>query len=114
MFLYILGFLVLFYACWRLRELKQVANKSEKYVYITGCDTGFGHLLAKYLHKEGFWVIAGCYTEKGEIELKKACSARLHTVQLDVSDSDSIRKAAAIVKTLVGEKGKGLLLCFIS
>lgn len=94
MFLYILGLMVLFYAYRCFRELKQVTNKSEKYVYITGCDTGFGNLLAKHLDKEGFCVIAGCYTEKGEVELKKACSARLSTVQLDVSDNNSIKRAA--------------------
>ncbi|XP_060784834.1 retinol dehydrogenase 7-like [Neoarius graeffei] len=105
MFLYIFGLLVLFYAYQWFRELKQVTNKSEKYVYITGCDTGFGNLLAKYLDKDGFHVIAGCYTEKGEVELKKACSARLSTVQLDVTDNNSINKAADIIKTLVGNKG---------
>ncbi|KAI5628075.1 dehydrogenase/reductase (SDR family) member 9 [Silurus asotus] len=105
MFLYIFGLVVLFYAYRWFRELKQVTNKSEKYVYITGCDTGFGKLLAKQLDKEGFCVIAGCYTEKGEVELKKTCSARFSTVQLDVSDNESIMKAASIIKTLVGEKG---------
>ncbi|MCJ8732743.1 hypothetical protein PDJAM_G00214810 [Pangasius djambal] len=105
MFLYILGLMVLFYVYQWFRELKQVPNKSEKYVYITGCDTGFGNLLAKHLDKDGFCVIAGCYTEKGEVELKKACSARLSTVQLNVTDNDSIKKAAGIIKTLVGEKG---------
>ncbi|MCI4378631.1 hypothetical protein PGIGA_G00218040 [Pangasianodon gigas] len=105
MFLYILALMVLFCAYQWFRKLKQVPNKSEKYVYITGCDTGFGNLLAKHLDKDGFCVIAGCYTEKGEVELKKACSARLSTVQLNVTDSDSIKKAADIIKTLVGEKG---------
>ncbi|KAB5577251.1 hypothetical protein PHYPO_G00207760 [Pangasianodon hypophthalmus] len=105
MFLYILGLMALFYVYQWFRELKQVPNKSEKYVYITGCDTGFGNLLAKHLDKDGFCVIAGCYTEKGEVELKKACSARLSTVQLNVTDNDSIKKAAGIIKTLVGDKG---------
>ncbi|XP_053351822.1 retinol dehydrogenase 16-like isoform X2 [Clarias gariepinus] len=99
------GLLVIFYGYRWFKELKQVPNKSEKHVYITGCDTGFGNLLAKHLDEKGFCVIAGCYTEKGEIELKKACSARLITVQLDVSDNDSIKKAAGIIKNTVGEKG---------
>lgn len=110
MLLYIVGLMILFYAYRWIRELKQVSNKSEKYVYITGCDTGFGNLLAKHLDKEGFCVIAGCYTEKGEVELKKSCSARLSTVPLNVTDNDSIMKAAGFIKTLVGEKGKGLQL----
>lgn len=31
-----------------------------KAVLITGCDSGFGHALAKHLHKLGFTVFAGC------------------------------------------------------
>ena len=31
-----------------------------KAVFITGCDSGFGHALAKHLHKLGFTVFAGC------------------------------------------------------
>lgn len=31
-----------------------------KAVLITGCDGGFGHALAKHLHKLGFTVFAGC------------------------------------------------------
>lgn len=32
-----------------------------KAVFITGCDSGFGHALAKHLHKIGFTVFAGCF-----------------------------------------------------
>lgn len=31
-----------------------------KAVLVTGCDCGFGHALAKHLHKLGFTVFAGC------------------------------------------------------
>ncbi|KAM6979207.1 dehydrogenase/reductase SDR family member 9 [Tautogolabrus adspersus] len=104
MFLPILG-LVFFGFVYRwYKERKRVDNKEDKYVYITGCDTGFGNLLAKHLDKLGFCVIAGCYTEKGEDELKKAASNRLTTIHLDVTDSESVSKAAASIKTLVGEK----------
>ncbi|XP_075896145.1 dehydrogenase/reductase SDR family member 9 [Nelusetta ayraudi] len=87
------------------KESKRVPNRDEKYVYITGCDTGFGNLLARHLDQMGYRVIAGCYTEKGEDELKKSASDRLSTVQLDVSDSASVARAAAFIRTLVGEKG---------
>lgn len=80
-------------------------DPSMKYVYITGCDTGFGNLLAKHLDQLGFRVIAGCYTEKGEDELKKATSDRLTTLDLDVSNAQSVSKAAASIKAMVGEKG---------
>ncbi|KAL7865467.1 hypothetical protein SRHO_G00107140 [Serrasalmus rhombeus] len=105
MFLYIFGLVVFYYVYRWFRELKRVPNKSEKYVYITGCDTGFGNLLAKHLDTLGFCVIAGCYTEKGEDELKKACSSRLCTVQLDVTDNESIKKATDAIKALVGDRG---------
>ncbi|XP_036396569.1 retinol dehydrogenase 7-like [Megalops cyprinoides] len=105
MFLYLLG-LVAFLVLYRwYKESKRVSNKSDKYVYITGCDSGFGQLLAKHLDKRGFCVIASCFTEKGEEELKKTCSDRLTTVHLDVSNSNSVNKAAAFIKTKVGEKG---------
>ncbi|XP_051939082.1 retinol dehydrogenase 7-like isoform X2 [Hippocampus zosterae] len=105
MFLYILGLLLLWFAHRWFKESKRVSNKGDKHVYITGCDTGFGHLLAKHLDALGFRVIAGCYTEKGENELKKASSDRLTTLHLDVSDSVSVGQARALIKTLVGEKG---------
>uniref|UniRef100_UPI0037E7DF4A dehydrogenase/reductase SDR family member 9 isoform X1 n=2 Tax=Semicossyphus pulcher TaxID=241346 RepID=UPI0037E7DF4A len=104
MFLPILGLPVLWFIYRWYKERKRVSNKGDKYVYITGCDTGFGNLLAKHLDKLGFCVIAGCYTEKGEDELKKTASDRLTTVHLDVTDSESVAKATAFIKTLVGEK----------
>lgn len=83
---------------------------SGKYVLITGCDTGFGHLSAKQLDKLGCNVFAGCLTEKGEDELRKVCSNRLQTVKLDVSKPESIRQAYQVVKSkLPPGKGNGLI-----
>lgn len=106
MLLYVLGLVALWFVYRWLRELKRVSNKEDKYVYITGCDSGFGNLLAKHLDKLGFRVIAACYTEKGEDELKKISSDRLTTMHLDVTDSESVAKVAESIKTLVGEKGE--------
>ncbi|XP_042350235.1 retinol dehydrogenase 7-like isoform X2 [Plectropomus leopardus] len=105
MYLYILGLLAYWLAYRWYKEKERVTNKEDKYVYITGCDTGFGHLLVRHLDTLGFSVIAGCYTEKGEDELKKITSDRLTTVHLDVTDSESVSKAAALIQTLVGQKG---------
>ncbi|XP_076120047.1 dehydrogenase/reductase SDR family member 9 [Alosa pseudoharengus] len=106
MFFYSIPVLVslLFLIRW-FRERKRVPDPSMKYIYITGCDTGFGNLLAKHLDQLGFRVIAGCYTEKGEDELKKATSDRLTTLALDVRNADSISKVAASIKAQVGERG---------
>ena len=77
---------------WILRQLR-VDNYSNKYVFITGCDTGFGNLLVKKLDGLGFNVIAGCLTEKGETELAKSCSKKLMTLHLDVTNEVDISKA---------------------
>ncbi|XP_068184634.1 dehydrogenase/reductase SDR family member 9 [Antennarius striatus] len=105
MFLYILALVPLWFFYRWYKESKRVPNKEDKYVYITGCDTGFGNLLARHLDQLGYRVIAGCYTEKGEVELKKITSDRLTTVALDVSDSKSVMKATSFIKNLVGQKG---------
>ncbi|XP_067109316.1 dehydrogenase/reductase SDR family member 9 [Osmerus mordax] len=105
MFLYVLFLVPLWFIYRWYKETKRVANKSQKYVLITGCDTGFGNLLARHLDKLGFCVTAACYTEKGEDELKKACSERLKTLHLDVTSQDSINKAVTFLTTVVGEKG---------
>ncbi|XP_057707449.1 retinol dehydrogenase 7-like [Corythoichthys intestinalis] len=105
MFLYILGALAVWFVFRWIQESKRVANKGDKYVYITGCDTGFGHLLAIHLDKLGFRVIAGCYTEMGQVGLKKTSTDRLTTLHLDVTDSNCIRQATAFIDTLVGQKG---------
>ncbi|KAF5909950.1 retinol dehydrogenase 7-like [Clarias magur] len=105
MWMYVLALVVLYYVVRWFRELDRVPDRGSKYVYITGCDTGFGNLLARHLDKCGFCVVAACFTEKGEEELKKSCSNRMSTVHLDVTKQECIAKVAAFIKQLVGQKG---------
>uniref|UniRef100_A0A672YDQ0 Retinol dehydrogenase 1 n=1 Tax=Sphaeramia orbicularis TaxID=375764 RepID=A0A672YDQ0_9TELE len=76
-----------------------------KHVLITGCDSGFGNLLARQLDGRGFRVIAACLTEEGASALSSLASPRLKTLQLDVTDSASIRRAVEAVRAEVGERG---------
>ncbi|XP_071380469.1 retinol dehydrogenase 7-like [Centroberyx affinis] len=105
MYLYLLGLVVVYYLYRWVREMPRVSDKAGKYVYITGCDSGFGNLLARHLDKLGFRVIASCYTERGEEDLKKSCSDKLITTHLDVRNNDSVSKVAAMIKEKVGERG---------
>lgn len=91
---------------WLLRQ-PRVGNLNDKYVFITGCDSGFGNLLAKKLDNLGMKVIAGCLTEKGETDLVKTSSNKLKTVFLDVTSESSVATAAEEVKKLL-PKTKGL------
>ncbi|XP_037227245.1 retinol dehydrogenase 16-like [Falco rusticolus] len=87
------------------RERLMVPGLSEKYVLITGCDSGFGHLLAQQLDARGLRVLAACLTEAGAARLRAATSPRLQTLLLDVTSSQSIATAAAWVRERVGDQG---------
>ncbi|XP_050388744.2 retinol dehydrogenase 7 [Patella vulgata] len=91
---------------WFLERLK-VENYSEKYVLVTGCDTGFGKLLAKRLDGLGFHVIAACLKQDAAAELKKTSSELLQTLQLDVTSEDDIKSALTKVKSIL-PPNKGL------
>jgi NAD(P)-dependent dehydrogenase (short-subunit alcohol dehydrogenase family) len=72
-----------------------------------GCDSGFGHELAKRLDKLGATVFAGCLFPEGTgaAELKSACSEHLHILHLDVTQEEHIRQAVSTVKNSLGAKG---------
>ncbi|NXA25493.1 RDH16 dehydrogenase, partial [Ibidorhyncha struthersii] len=87
------------------RERQTVPRLSEKYVLITGCDSGFGNLLARQLEARGLRVLAACLTDTGAARLRAATSPRLQTVLLDVTSSQSIAAATAWVRECVGDQG---------
>ncbi|XP_032060617.1 retinol dehydrogenase 16-like [Aythya fuligula] len=87
------------------RERQTVPGLSEKFVLITGCDSGFGSLLARQLDAQGLRVLAGCLTELGAARLRAATSQRLQTVLLDVTSSASIAAATTWVRERVGDQG---------
>ncbi|XP_063808551.1 retinol dehydrogenase 7-like [Pseudophryne corroboree] len=87
------------------RQSQILENLTDKHVFITGCDTGFGNLLARNLDKRGMRVLAACLTDRRAEELRKETSSRLQTVILDVTDSQSVSSAANWVSTIVGDKG---------
>lgn len=92
-------------ALWLLRD-RQSLPPSDAFVFITGCDSGFGRLLALRLDQRGFRVLASCLTPSGAEDLQRAASSRLHTTLLDVTDPQSVQRAAKWVETYVGETGE--------
>ncbi|XP_029461538.1 dehydrogenase/reductase SDR family member 9 [Rhinatrema bivittatum] len=105
MLLYVFLFIIFCYLSWKLRDSLKIGNISDKYIFITGCDTGFGNLAAKTFDQKGFRVLAACLTETGAVSLKEATSERLKTVLLDVTNSENVHKVASWIKGEVGEKG---------
>ncbi|XP_010616645.1 estradiol 17-beta-dehydrogenase 2 [Fukomys damarensis] len=79
----------------------------QKAVLVTGCDSGFGHALAKNLDKMGFTVFAGVLNEKssGAEALRSNCSKRITVLQMDITDPEQIKDAYSKVVEKVQDKG---------
>ena len=105
MWLYLAALVGLYYLLRWYRERQVVSNLRDKYVFITGCDSGFGNLLARQLDLRGLRVLAACLTEKGAEQLRDQTSDRLETVILDVTKTESISAATEWVKERVGDGG---------
>ncbi|XP_030642871.1 retinol dehydrogenase 1 [Chanos chanos] len=90
---------------WYIRDSLRIDDIDKKYVLVTGCDSGFGNLVARQLDRQGFHVIAACLTEPGSSKLSAEASPRLKTVLLNVTDSASIEKAVEFVRLQTGERG---------
>jgi len=86
----------------------RINDLTKRCVFITGCDTGFGNLLARKLDSLGVNVIAGCLTDTGSKDLQEVTSSRLKTVLIDITNKESIQKAFEFVKENVNEQG----MCF--
>ncbi|XP_075863505.1 retinol dehydrogenase 7-like [Microcebus murinus] len=105
MWLYLAALVGLYYLVRWHRERQVVSHLQDKYVFITGCGSGFGNLLARQLDMRGMRVLAACRTEKAAVQLKAQTSDRLETVTLDVTKTDSITAATQWVKERVGDRG---------
>ena len=105
----VIGSTTAFIIYWGLEKFiraRRVGRYNERFILVTGCDTGFGHEIAKRLDKLGCHVFAACLTEKGETELRKNASNRLMTVSMNVADGASVRRAYTQVEKAI-PKGKG-------
>ncbi|XP_008063433.1 retinol dehydrogenase 16-like [Carlito syrichta] len=105
MWFYLVALLGLFYLVRWYRERQVVSHLPDKYVFITGCDSGFGNLLARQLDARGLRVLAACLTEKGAKQLRDQTSGKLETVTLGVTKTESVAAAAQWVKKRVGDRG---------
>lgn len=87
--------------------VQRMLTTQDKTVLITGCDSGLGHALAKYLDELGVLVYAGVLDKKGQgaEELRRVCSPRLSLIQLDVTNPGQIKTAYNEVRCRVQDAG---------
>uniref|UniRef100_A0A673H9P5 Estradiol 17-beta-dehydrogenase 2-like n=1 Tax=Sinocyclocheilus rhinocerous TaxID=307959 RepID=A0A673H9P5_9TELE len=73
-------------------------------VFVSGCDSGFGHDLAKFLDSAGMRVFAGVLDElhPGALKLKKDASPNLTVLQLDITNSSQITQAHQYIQSQTG------------
>ncbi len=83
------------------RRQPRLGNLHQRYILVTGCDSGFGNILVKRLDAMGCYVFATCMTEEGQAELRQTCTPRLKTVSMDVTDRGSVRRAFDFVLNLL-------------
>uniref|UniRef100_V9L2Y1 D-beta-hydroxybutyrate dehydrogenase, mitochondrial-like protein n=1 Tax=Callorhinchus milii TaxID=7868 RepID=V9L2Y1_CALMI len=76
-------------------------------VLVTGCDTGFGHLLAQQLDELGFHVFAGCLSTQGPgaQTLAQTCSSKLRVFKMDVTRDEDVAAAKEYVLSNLPQKG---------
>lgn len=92
----------------------RVTNPSSRYVVISGCDSGFGYMLAQQLDKLQYNVYAGCLTDQGIQQIQSTCSKRVHPIRLDITkqnDIDSlvntVKQSTSTIHALVNNAGIG-------
>uniref|UniRef100_A0A674NRX7 Hydroxysteroid (17-beta) dehydrogenase 2 n=1 Tax=Takifugu rubripes TaxID=31033 RepID=A0A674NRX7_TAKRU len=85
-------------------ELLPVENRA---VLVTGCDSGFGHELARRLSQVGVLVFAGVLDAHGAgaQRLRAGTSEKLQVLQLDVTDDRQIEAAHRYICTQVNDTG---------
>ncbi|KAI2796253.1 hypothetical protein BLOT_015959 [Blomia tropicalis] len=80
---------------------KELIESRGKAVLVTGCDSGFGHYLAKRLVAKGYYVFAACLsgTSDGAQHLRSnyRTDDQLLVVPLDVTNDQSVESARQIV-----------------
>jgi len=83
---------------YRFLDRAPFVDPANKFVLISGCDTGFGRDLSLALLKSGYKVISGCLTDQGRRSLEEeAGSPNLSTIRLDVTNSTHIEEAVDFV-----------------
>ncbi|RDD45816.1 17-beta-hydroxysteroid dehydrogenase type 6 [Trichoplax sp. H2] len=101
----LLALTYLCYACFLVKPKGKVEGLSDRYVLITGCDSGFGRLLAESLCQQKVNVFAGCLTLDAVQELNEKYST-IHAFILDITRAEQVEQAYELVhKTLPKDVG---------
>jgi NAD(P)-dependent dehydrogenase (short-subunit alcohol dehydrogenase family) len=102
---FIIGCYIVTRVCLALLRRKKL-DVQDRWVVVTGCDTGIGAGAMNKLIEDKASVIAFCYTDEGS-KAALAAGAKL-APRLDIADSEAVKKACEQVKEACGENLWGL------
>lgn len=92
--------IAIFYFIFRLSEsifqFRQI-YPNDKYVLISGCDTGIGHALAIELDQQGFHIFASVLIQENISLLKEKLSSRATVFRMDITKQEDINTAYKLV-----------------
>lgn len=110
--IYLLGAYVAYWLVSYVVHRIPASDLSNKTVVITGCDTGFGQLLALKLAHAGMTVFAGCLTDAGLRALQQTAESqptwKLHVFALDVTNVESVERFYSHVEKALPDKQAGV------
>jgi len=88
------------------------AKGNQRTVFVTGAGGGIGKACVLELRENGFEVIAGVRKAADEIHLKEVFGKDVISVQMDVTNADSIRRAVESIMRKLENRGLyGLVNC---
>jgi hypothetical protein len=79
--------------------------ETELAVFVTGCDSGFGHDVALEAAKAGYVVFAGCKDKNQSEELFRSVHL-IKVIQLDVTKNEEVDNAVASVQEWICDDSK--------
>lgn len=90
------------------KKKKQISTK-DRAVLVTGCDSGFGNVLAERLHSVGFTVFA-CFLDDQsyaslDLQSKGSETGRLHVLKVDVTNQEHVDNARRYVESHLPPEG---------
>ena len=93
--------LIVFYNIYQLYKYfnsVKVINPHNKYILITGCDSGFGLSLAVELDRQGFNVLASVYDARNKPININQLSSNATVFKLDITNQQDIEESFHLVK----------------
>ena len=112
--LFIFSIILCYYIFRFFIESFSLQNLNHRAVLITGCDTGFGRLLAIKCVNRGIPTFAGCLTSDGteSLEMELCNSPLLKTLLIDVTSDESVQNAVHYVRNNLSTKESIFLHAF--